>query len=52
MGQVEPVLPPALAVMRAVEQAIDQPLVGVGPVIPEERVDLRGRRRQAGQVDR
>ena len=52
MGQVEPVLAPALAVMRAGEQAIDQPLVGVRPVVAEERVDLVGRRRQAGQVER
>ncbi len=40
MGQVEPVLAPALAVPRAREQAIDQPLVGVGPAVAEERVDL------------
>ena len=50
MGQVEPVLAPPLAVMGAGQQAIDQPLVGIRPVIPDEGIDLGGRRRQAGQV--
>ena len=52
VSQVEPVLAPALAVMRARQQAIDQPFVGVRPVVGEEGGDLVGRRGQAGQVER
>ena len=33
------------------EQAVDQPLVGVGPAVGDEGVDLLGGRRQAGQVE-
>ena len=36
-GDVEPVPAPALAVVRRGEQAVDQPLVGVGRVVGEER---------------
>ena len=50
-GQVEPGPRPALAVMGRGEQAIDQPLVGVGPVVGQEGVDLRRGRRQADQVE-
>ena len=49
---VEPVLRPALAVAGAGEQPVDQPLVGVGRRVGDERVDLLGRGRQAGQVER
>ncbi len=48
---IEPVLAPALAVPRAGQQAIDEPLVGVRARVVCERRDLRGRRRQAGQVE-
>ncbi len=44
MRQVEPVLAPALAVMRAGQQAIDQPFVGIRAVIAQEGSDLVGRR--------
>ena len=50
--EVEPVARPALAVVRRGEQAIDEPFVGVGTFVGQKRVDLRGRRRQAGQVER
>ena len=50
-GQVEPVPAPALAVVRRGEQPVDQPLVGVGPGVGEEGLDLGGRRRQAEQVE-
>ncbi len=52
VDQVHPVPRHALAVVGRGEQAVDQPLVGVGPVVAEERLDLLGRRRQAGQVER
>ena len=42
----------ALAVARRGEQAIDHLLVGVRRLVREEGIDLRGRRRQAGQVER
>ena len=48
---VEPVPRPALAVMGRGEQAVDQPLVGVGVRVGDERLDLLGRRRQAEQVE-
>ena len=49
--QVEPVAGPALAVVRAGEQAIDQLLVGVGRSVVHEGVHLLRRRRQADQVE-
>ena len=49
---VEPVAAPALAVVRRGEQAVDEFLVGVGRLVGEEGVDLFGRRRQAGQIER
>ena len=47
---VEPVAAPAFAVMRGVEQPVDQPFVGVGRGVREEGLDLGGRRRQPGEV--
>ena len=52
MRQVEPVLPPAHAVFRAREQAIDQTFISIRPRITEERRDLVGRWRPPGQVER
>jgi hypothetical protein len=49
---VEPVPPPVLAVVGRGEQAVDQPLVGPGSVVADERLGLLGRRRQAEQVER
>ena len=48
---IEPVLAPSLAVSGAGQQAIDEPLVGVRAGVVDERRDLVGRRRQAGQVE-
>ena len=42
-GHVEPVPAPALAVLRRGEQAVDQPFVGVGPLVVGEAFDLVGR---------
>ena len=42
---------PALAVAGALEEAVDQPLVGSAAVVGEEGVDLLGGRRQAVQVE-
>ena len=50
-GHVHPVPCPALAEVGRVEQPVDQPLVGVGRRVVDERVDLLGRRRQPGQVE-
>ena len=50
-GQVEPVPAPALAVVRAGQQPIDELVVGVGRRIGDERLDLLRRRRQADQVE-
>ena len=50
--QVEPVPGPALAVVRAGEQPIDQSLVGVGCAIGQEGRDVCGRGRKPGQVER
>ena len=52
--QVEPVPSPLLAVVRARKQTIEKRRpreVGVGVPRGQERLDLRGRRRQAGQVE-
>ena len=48
-GQVEPVLGPPLAIRRAGQQPIDQPLVGIGRLVVFERGQLFRRRRQAVQ---
>ena len=50
-GHVEPVPAPAFAEARRGQQPIDDLLEGVGGVVLEERVDLLGRRRQAGQIE-
>ena len=52
VSQVEPVLPPAHAVLRTGEQAIDQTLVGVRALVGQKRRDLIGRWRPSGQVER
>ena len=48
---VHPVPGEAFAVMRGGQQAIDEPLVGVGGRVVDEGVDLLGRRGQSGQVE-
>ena len=50
-GQVEPVAAPALAVMRAVEQTIDEPVVGVAGTVGHKRLDLVGRRGKPKQIE-
>ena len=50
-GGVEPVPSPALAVVRAGQEPVDQLLVGVGASVGEEGVDLLGRRREADEVE-
>ncbi len=49
--EVEPVPPPALAVTRRGQQAVDQSLVSFRRVVGQERVDFLGGRRQPGQVE-
>ena len=49
--QVEPEDRHPLAVVGRGQQPVDQPLVGVGRVVADERVDLLGRGRQADQVE-
>ena len=51
-GDVEPVPAPTLAVAGRRQQPLDHPLVGVGPLVREEGVDLGRGRGQAGQVER
>ena len=51
-GQVQPGPRPPLAVAGRGEQPVDQPVVGVRPRVGGERVGLRGRGRQPGQVQR
>ena len=48
--QVEPRPGPALPEMRRGEQAVHEPLVGVGPPVRQELLHLRGRGRQAEEV--
>ena len=43
---------PALAVMRVRQQARDEPVVGIGRRIVDERGDFLGRRQQPGEVER
>ena len=49
---VEPVPPPALAVMGRSEEPVDHPLESLRRFVGDERVDLLGRRRQPRQVER
>ena len=49
---VEPVPAPPLAVPRRGQQAVDDSCERLGRLIGEEGIDLRGRRRQADQVER
>ncbi len=51
-GHVEPVPGPPLAVVRRGEQAVDHTGERLGRLVGQERLDLVGRRRQAGQVER
>ena len=48
--EVQPVPSPPLAVLRPREEVLHQPLVGVGGVVGDERLDLAGGRGQARQV--
>ena len=50
-GHVHPVPAPALAVVRRVEQALDQPLPGTSLLVGQELVDLLEGRGQAGEVE-
>ncbi len=50
-GQIQPVPGPAFAVVRRGQQPIDEPLVGVGRPIVDERVGLFGRRREADEIE-
>ena len=50
-GGIEPDPRPALAVMRRVEQPLDQPVEGVIAAIGQEGVNLLDCRRQPGQVE-
>ena len=50
-GEVEPVASPTFAVGRVVEQVIDEPGVGVGGVVGEEGLYLRGSGRQTEQIE-
>ena len=48
--RVEPVLAPALTVMRRGQGTLHHALVGAGPLVRQESVDLSGRGGQAGEV--
>ncbi len=48
---VEPDPPPALAILRRVEEPVDQPCVGILASVGDEGVDLRDGWRQADQVE-
>ena len=48
---IQPVLAPVLAIVRAGEQALDQFLPGIRRAVGDERLDFGGRRRQAGEVE-
>ena len=50
-GDVEPVAPPALSVGGRCEEPVDDPLPGIGRGVVEEGADLRGRRREAGEIE-
>ena len=49
--QIEPAAGPSLAVARARQQPIDEPLVGTGGFVGEKRVEFGGGRRQAHEVE-
>ena len=51
-GEIQPRTRPPLAVARRGQQAIDDAVVGVRRRVGEEGVELGGRRRKAGQVER
>ncbi len=48
---VHPVPSPALAIMRAVEQAVDHFVIRVGRIVNQESLHLAARRRQADQIE-
>ena len=51
-GRIEPVERHPLAIAGRSQQPVDLPLIGLGRRVGQERVQLRGGRRQAGQVER
>ncbi len=51
-GGIEPVERHPLAEVRAGEQAVDELFVGIGRFVGDERFDLFGGGRQAGEVER
>ena len=51
-GDVKPPARPAFAVTGRTQQSLDHPLIGVRTVVPEKRVHLGNRGRQAGQIKR
>ena len=50
--RIQPMPPPALAIVRRGEQPLDLLLIGVGAVVGQKRIHLRDRRRQADQIER
>ena len=50
-GEVEPVAAPTLAVPGRGQQLVDQPREGIGPIVPDERLDPL-RAREAGRSGR
>ena len=50
--RIEPVAGPAFAEARAVQQPVDQRVIGSGRLIGEKRLQFFGRGRQAGEVER
>ena len=49
-GHVQPVPPPPLAVVRRFQATVDQPFVGIVPLVIDESLGLLERRRQPQQV--
>ena len=49
--KIEPLHRHALAIVRGSEQAVDHFLVGLWRIVREKRVQLGGRRRQAGEIE-
>ena len=50
-GDIEPVAAPAFAVVRGIQEAVDDAGEGVGRVVGEEGGDVVGRGREAGEVE-
>ena len=51
-GDVEPVTPPALAVVHRRQATVDQSFVGVGGIVVEKLGDLGGSRRQSDEIEK